>query len=529
MKIFNHLLDYGLRECRLVCRKWYAVCQLFPVKLRNVSIENLDALALGFPNTISLKMEPSYWDDDLSECAKRLAAFPNLQHVQWTVRDLWDGRRSGAIFEPLHKLKHLDLTLEDYSLTPEEYSSLRFLTSLTKLTLIRYNNARQAEENVAPFAELREIRELRISGSLFVAQNGMGQFPALTNLTALDLRSESGRLVSMTQSLRYVRHSFRRASSQELSSGDLVPCRDSSDAAHRLISLSESVNYTPLQALKRLTTLEVKGHVRMYHMSLLESLRKMDSLQDLRIRVSWLEGPEIAVENLASIFACSRLRSLEFGFHCAGPIDPFPHCLTELTKLVTSILQPIPEMLVSAQQLLQLELGVLSEWTAEMNQALDSLTSLRSPSIAGDGFSRTPVLSSKTLGGLTQLQSLSLERISVDKRLFQELASLKKLTTLRIKNCSLEKCPDFFLSGMNLMTSLEELELQLPAECKIACYLSPRCLPKLERLIIGGSDRMVPLLRKKLAVNPRLRVNPLPSPWCSPGSDENVSVCPSHV
>ena len=56
LMVFEHLVDYGLQECRLVCRKWCEVCRLFPVELLWIEEEHLREVVDAFPRTVATSL-----------------------------------------------------------------------------------------------------------------------------------------------------------------------------------------------------------------------------------------------------------------------------------------------------------------------------------------------------------------------------------------------------------------------------------------------------------------------------------------
>ena len=59
LMVFEHLVEHGLQNCRLVCRRWYEACKQFPVELgKIVDIKQLEMFS-AFPNATSVSSDSS--------------------------------------------------------------------------------------------------------------------------------------------------------------------------------------------------------------------------------------------------------------------------------------------------------------------------------------------------------------------------------------------------------------------------------------------------------------------------------------
>lgn len=56
-KVLECLIDDGLEDCRLVCRRWNSVCNKLPVKLTVKDPTNTKAVGQIFPNARSLSLD----------------------------------------------------------------------------------------------------------------------------------------------------------------------------------------------------------------------------------------------------------------------------------------------------------------------------------------------------------------------------------------------------------------------------------------------------------------------------------------
>ena len=54
LRVLGHLLKDSLQECRLVCRRWYALSQKLPVKIRALLSDDLDRLGKKYPKAAGL-------------------------------------------------------------------------------------------------------------------------------------------------------------------------------------------------------------------------------------------------------------------------------------------------------------------------------------------------------------------------------------------------------------------------------------------------------------------------------------------
>ena len=57
LKVLVYVVEDGLHECRLVCRRWRDACGKLPVKLGRVSLDKLEKAADLFPKAKTLRMD----------------------------------------------------------------------------------------------------------------------------------------------------------------------------------------------------------------------------------------------------------------------------------------------------------------------------------------------------------------------------------------------------------------------------------------------------------------------------------------
>ena len=198
LTVFEHLVEYGFRECRLVCWRWYEVSQQFPVELGQVDGKQLRQIIKVFPKATSITMatrEKEISDLDFFRCLTQLPALKLLRLRQKTLSHIPLGQ---PYFESIPQLTELTLKLSGSIGTASMLASIDHLTGLTKLQLT------SGSLYLAPctFKTLKGIRELKTDFDFFADGHGTCFFPALTNLTRLDLVSE--RKVNLRQRNRVI-------------------------------------------------------------------------------------------------------------------------------------------------------------------------------------------------------------------------------------------------------------------------------------------------------------------------------------
>ena len=184
--VLKHLVEYGLEDCRLVCRKWRDVCRQLPIKLAPETHEQLAKALNAFPNADSLSMmtceEPVEDIDFLSLLSTAL----ELRTLELASRTLELTSHVQHRFQSVTQLRELKLYHEDITKSFELLDSVRNLTALTRLDILFPG---WDPPPVKPFVELKEIRRLRVSSPLFVDASGACFFPSLTNLTSLQMKT----------------------------------------------------------------------------------------------------------------------------------------------------------------------------------------------------------------------------------------------------------------------------------------------------------------------------------------------------
>ena len=182
MSIFEHLVDYGLKECRLVCRKWREACKLFPVEIRKIEGDRLRKL-WTIPNATSLSVH--YRRQTMSDATlfEHLASLTKLRSLVFDGDFIFFGRSAQPYMESITQLTDLTIQYAFSDPTEDSLASLNCLTNLTKLAL-RNTTWRFGMD---PLVGLQNIQELEIEACYLFGEAGACMFPSLTNLTYLKL------------------------------------------------------------------------------------------------------------------------------------------------------------------------------------------------------------------------------------------------------------------------------------------------------------------------------------------------------
>ena len=218
VRVFNWLLDDGLQECRLVCKKWYDVSRKMPVTLtptltdmstcnRMERFPNVKGVVFDYTEKLENVMADHKWGSrDISEDftltsdgLRFLASFKNLTHVG--LRNLFfTNVYDISLEEWIQYLSHLHSLDLGMKLSQKDRNAdlmwLAHLTDLTALTLLdRFGNY---HENPIQLTSLSKIERLKTTALDLVDDSGRLTFPSLTKLTHLTLRhfcSREGREV----------------------------------------------------------------------------------------------------------------------------------------------------------------------------------------------------------------------------------------------------------------------------------------------------------------------------------------------
>ena len=189
-RVFQYLCEYGLHDCRLVCWKWYKVCQQFPVRLGGNNLQQFEKLAGSFPGTVSLSIDGRNVVMSEARFFTPLTAFCNLKALRFELYHARNADMAQHYFLPLTQLVELDMTLRSNAgVVDNIVSSVRHLTNLTNLKVLADRRRLFAKK---AFVELKKIRRLHVQFDLFADRQGTCFFPSLTNLTRLEVESFRG-------------------------------------------------------------------------------------------------------------------------------------------------------------------------------------------------------------------------------------------------------------------------------------------------------------------------------------------------
>jgi len=193
-KFLGHLVDYGLYECRLVCRKWYDVCSRLPVKLKDVPVTKLPVLVDRFPNAVALSLHDSIeWNHETEEVIPSLARLTGLESIELhgVSGDHEDEFVSfynllGEALQSWHDLHSISIRwLWNDKAGLCLYSRLSHLTGLTRLHF-----PDGWEQPVSdPYTDVRNIEDLAIESVCL--ESGQLVFPSLTHLTRLEMHLDA--------------------------------------------------------------------------------------------------------------------------------------------------------------------------------------------------------------------------------------------------------------------------------------------------------------------------------------------------
>jgi len=195
MKMLQHLVEDGLHECRRVCRKWKAECSKMGVHLMARSPEDIPALVEIFSSATSVRacFESPHFDQHgnlMHYCVRRnfftnLAALRSLKDLALKTSGNWAFESSEVTLSCLTQLQSLEIWMHgDINYITSLYSSLRFLTRLTRLAL---KTPDVGFLQLDPFRELTRIKELEVCLCLLRNEGGQLLFPPSQSLTRLTL------------------------------------------------------------------------------------------------------------------------------------------------------------------------------------------------------------------------------------------------------------------------------------------------------------------------------------------------------
>ena len=521
LMVFEHLVEHGLHDCRLVCRKWYESCQQFPVKLVGVGGIELQKAIEGFPKATSISILDIGNKIPAIDLFRQLSSSNRLRSLTLESGAMLLSGLKQPFFRSVPPLTEMKLSFFTSSGMKDVFTSIDHLTSLTKLKIATSPWIRSLTHT---FTRLERVRELDVEFDIFTDEQGACCFPSLTNLTRLDLTSQwrnDDHVVTLTTEVRLsssrnpvVMSVCLQAASHHAATLEYLNLQ--------LYSRPATVVFSPLTTLTHLTALEIELGV-VSRMDFWPTFERMKSLKRLCIDT----GGSLENNTSLSIAMLTGLKAL----HCPKVYMhgwfqdhiPLAPRMTQLTELAACLNGKCINQLSSLTQLRRLKLTVDSDEPCSPDDVLICAPYLQTIDIEFRGYSTTidpnPSeninLSTTALSDLDRLQSVSLKLVTVDVYFFQQLASKPQLTKLEFMTSKKKVYPCSFLSQVNQLRNLQELKLDLADQCYIPDMLSPEDLTRLKRLNVSGTEREVLALRNRFASVGQVLINHGESRWYS--------------
>ena len=184
-RVFRFLVGDGLHECSRVCRRWRELSLSMHPKLVRVPSSKTAEILSKYSNTISISVKVEDSSNDINSHLDVVKHFPKIEHL-FLLGPLRCSSRPpcSATVACLNRLLSLSVWLSSSDSDARTWiaPALKHLTNLTYLQLT-------ASEAVPlePIAEIRKIEKLCLGPGLLIDRQGDLVFPALTNLTSLEL------------------------------------------------------------------------------------------------------------------------------------------------------------------------------------------------------------------------------------------------------------------------------------------------------------------------------------------------------
>ena len=202
LRVLSCVMDDGLHECRLVCRRWRDACRHLPVRLGGSYLDNLDRLTGLFPEAMSVTMTRPFDSTDVvgRQAIENLSRLKNLQDLSLTMTSPQADTNTLVVLLPFADcLRTLHVFLNQEDRMHDVLQALHFLTNLEVLTLSLIPNYEESTLGVLPFfqtdldpvTELRELRCLNADFPIIINRNRELLFPSLTKLTRLGVHDNT--------------------------------------------------------------------------------------------------------------------------------------------------------------------------------------------------------------------------------------------------------------------------------------------------------------------------------------------------
>lgn len=461
VKVFGCLLDDGLHECRLVCRRWYDVCSRMPVKLVDVPIERLPVVVDRFPNAVALSFYPPLeWNGEVVETIGSLARLKNLEAVKLNEASaggvrIWNNLPlCKSLAEALPSCRHLQ-SLDfvppfDGSNPGAEagtclYSRLSHLTGLTRLRLL--SGWEQLVND--PFTEIRNIEDLGIKSVSL--ENGQLVFPHLTHLTHLSARLDVKAAEKFKEEALQVSACTFLCINKNCEQM-FLPYASSLQSLEISFYCDLENGNTRWAFFREFRQLSSVDFVFVLFDMAQDFCAALDCMKLTHLRFKCCVFSADFVENISGVRSLTSLRSLQFQSFSRHAHKMFA-AVPQLTSLrMWSITNIEPLTVLTA--LRDLVFSSTAQTLSNLSHAFSHMPNLESLRIYGD---RRRWCSSSCFSHLKNLRSLLLNEISLDGDIFHTLAQLPELMELNLCVCLLPGSST--LSGINVLTNLKRLEL----------------------------------------------------------------------
>ena len=188
-KVLACIMEDGLHECRLVCRRWRDACRRLPVAIQpGIAFDAskvVKAMAERFPNATALRLgEWRRRKDALDEDSMRsLRRLENLRTLQ--TRFMGERPAAETLFSTLLSMRLLRSLSFSFSRRSDSAAYIAILPYLTQLTSLDLRAPRIIRAHLEPITELHGLLNLTGDFHLLVTLGDRLLFPSLTRLTAL--------------------------------------------------------------------------------------------------------------------------------------------------------------------------------------------------------------------------------------------------------------------------------------------------------------------------------------------------------
>ncbi len=188
LRVLFCLVNDGLHECRLVCRRWKDACGKLPVKLGSFCRFRPYKMAELFPEAASLQLRGAFSGNDTPGMltVQQTSQLRKLEYLSLSATSPEVAINSLIAMLPSpDRLRSLEVLLDQRGILDDIVRALRFLGNLDALTV---SCMRVIQTDLDPVTELRGLTYLRIDLPVLVNNRGQLLLPSLERLTHLRLR-----------------------------------------------------------------------------------------------------------------------------------------------------------------------------------------------------------------------------------------------------------------------------------------------------------------------------------------------------